>query len=431
VNGDPASYERIFPLARRYGAALIVLALDEHGIPKTVDGRLAIVERVRNEAHRFGLRDCDLVFDVLTMAAASDPAAPETTLEGVRRLSEQGLATVLGVSNVSHGLPERPALNAAFVAAAIAAGLSAAIVNPNDPVMGEAIRIANARQGTETAAEALAQWRSVFERVMEQVHNPAPAQHGARTGSAGRSDDGSGKGGKDGTEGHGAGTDEAPETPDALLKHAVLRGDKDAAPALVDAVIADGGKPERIVDELLTPTLQELGEAFARGEAFLPQMMLAAGAMKAAVTRIKEHLPETADDEAAGKVLFCTVKGDVHSIGKDICVALLESQGFKVFDLGVDVAATDIVECARTEDIDVICLSALMTTTLPKMKETVELIHSELPAFAGDAHKAVAVGGAVVTDRWASSIGAAYGPDAPSCVRLVQSVVRPTGKAPE
>jgi 5-methyltetrahydrofolate--homocysteine methyltransferase len=415
VNGDPASYERIFPLARRYGAALIVLTLDETGIPKTVDERLAIAERVRTEAHRFGLRDEDLVFDVLTMTAASDASAPETTLEGVRQLSERGLATVLGVSNVSHGLPDRPALNASFVSAAIAAGLSAAIVNPNDPVMSESVRVSNARQGSQTFDEALEEWRTVYRTVMEKLQNPTPPLAASKSGGSG--DDGQDEPTRQGKQ------DAKQDDPSTLLEHAVLRGDRDATPTLVDAVIASGLAPERIVDELLTPTLQELGEAFARGEAFLPQMMLAAGAMKVAVGRIKEYLPETADDEIAGKVVFCTVKGDVHSIGKDICVALLESQGFRVFDLGVDVAADEIIAVARAEDVDVICLSALMTTTLPNMKATVEQIYRELPVFAENQHKAVAVGGAVVTDRWAASVGAAYESDAPACVRFIQSVV--------
>jgi 5-methyltetrahydrofolate--homocysteine methyltransferase len=419
VNGDPESYERIFPLAQRYGAALIVLTLDEHGIPKTAEGRLAIAERVRAEAHRFGLRDEDLIFDVLTMAAASDASAPETTLEGVHQLSERGLATVLGVSNVSHGLPNRPALNASFVAAAIAAGLSAAIANPNDPVMSESIQVSNARRGTQSFDEALAEWRKVFEGVMEKVRNPSLSQGDAAAGFA--------TGGRTGDGQAGGQTDAGQDDPATQLERAVLRGDRDATPTLVDAVITSGLAAERIVDELLTPTLQELGEAFARGEAFLPQMMLAAGAMKVAVARIREYLPETSDDEIAGKVVFCTVKGDVHSIGKDICIALLESQGFRVFDLGVDVAAEEIITVARTENADVICLSALMTTTLPNMKATVERIYEELPAFAEGKRHAVAVGGAVVTDRWAASVGASYEPDAPSCVRLVQSVLH--GKA--
>jgi 5-methyltetrahydrofolate--homocysteine methyltransferase len=416
VNGDPESYARVFPLARMYGAAVIVLTLDEHGVPKTVDERLAIAERVRVEAHRYGLRDEDLLFDVLTMAAASDSTAPETTLEGVRQLTERGLATVLGVSNVSHGLPDRPALNASFVAAAIAAGLSAAIANPNDPIMSESIRVSNARRGSVSFDEALADWHTVYERVMERVNNPSRE---AASGAVGAD-------GGDGDSGGGAaqGTQDSPATPAELLKQAILRGDRDATPALVDAVIEDGLAADRVVDTLLTPTLTELGEAFARGEAFLPQMMLAAGSMKVAVARIKEHLPETSADNIAGKVVFCTVKGDVHSIGKDICVALLESQGFKVFDLGVDVPAADIIAIARAEDVDAICLSALMTTTLPNMQATVAEIYRELPAFAEGKHRAVAVGGAVVTERWAASIDAAYEPDAPSCVRFIQSIVR-------
>jgi 5-methyltetrahydrofolate--homocysteine methyltransferase len=421
VNGDAASYERVFPLARTYGAAVIVLTLDETGIPATVEGRLAIAERVREQAHRFGLRDKDLVFDVLTMAAASDEDAPETTLAGVRALTERGLGTVLGVSNVSHGLPERPALNAAFVAAAIAAGLSAAIANPNDPVMSESVRLANARRDDASFDDALAQWREVYGQVMTRLNSSVStgALGGAGTGAEGVRDTGAEA--PDGT-GQGQAAAAAP-SPAGLLRQAILRGDRDATPALVDAVIAEGLEAAHVVDELLTPTLTELGEAFARGEAFLPQMMLAAGAMKVAVARIKEHLPETAADNIAGKVVFCTVKGDVHSIGKDICIALLESQGFKVFDLGVDVPIADVIETARAEDVDVICLSALMTTTLPNMKATVEEVYRALPGFAAGGRKALAVGGAVVTDRWAKSINALYSPDAPSCVRLIQSIV--------
>ncbi|MDR1183948.1 MAG: cobalamin-dependent protein, partial [Coriobacteriales bacterium] len=269
----------------------------------------------------------------------------------------------------------------------------------------------NARRGSVSFDEALADWRAVYERVMERVNNPSPETPVA------------GKGTKV-TDNATQQAQSSQTSPADLLKQATLRGDRDATPALVDAVIQDGLAADRIVDTLLTPTLTELGEAFARGEAFLPQMMLAAGSMKVAVARIKEHLPETSADDIAGKVLFCTVKGDVHSIGKDICVALLESQGFKVFDLGVDVSAADIIEVARDEDVDVVCLSALMTTTLPNMQATVAQIYQELPAFAEGKHRAVAVGGAVVTERWAASIGAAYEPDAPSCVRFVQSIVR-------
>jgi len=208
-----------------------------------------------------------------------------------------------------------------------------------------------------------------------------------------------------------------------LLKEAILCGDCEATPTHVDAVVACGMPAQSIVVGLLTPTLQELGEAFASGEAFLPQMIVAANAMKVAVERIKGHLPETEKDRVAGKVVFCTVAGDVHSIGKDICVALLESQGFEVFDLGVDVSAEEIIAAARDKAVDVICLSALMTTTLPTMKEIVARIYAELPDYGAGQGKAVAVGGAVITAQWAQANKALYSQDAPGCVTLVQQVV--------
>jgi 5-methyltetrahydrofolate--homocysteine methyltransferase len=151
-------------------------------------------------------------------------------------------------------------------------------------------------------------------------------------------------------------------------------------------------------------------------------MMVAAGAMKTAVERIKTYLPSTDDADAAGRVLFCSVKGDVHSIGKDICVALLESQGYKVYDLGVDAAPQHVLATAREKNVDIICLSALMTTTLRSMQETVELIYREEPSFKTQPNKAVMVGGAVVTQRWAESINAHYAADAPGCVEAVHEV---------
>jgi len=418
VNGDPESYEQVFPLARRYGAAVIGLALDEKGIPTTVEGRLEIVQTIRTAAHAHGLRDSDLLFDLLTMSAATDPNAPEVTARGVEHLTSLGLGSVLGVSNVSHGLPNRSQLNAAFVQVAIAAGLSAAIVNPNDEVMRGAIASSNAAGGKLGFDEALTRWRGAYEQALAYASGTLDTLGSASTSAATAQ-------GQTADTAQAQGAVAKPEgdlTPEQRLRKAVLRGDKDATPDLIDEVVENGLAPDRIVDEVLAPTLHDLGEAFARGEAFLPQMMLAAGAMKVAVVRIREKLPPKDEKNSAGKVLFCTVKGDVHSIGKDICVALLESQDFTVFDLGVDVPTERILEVARAEDVNVICLSALMTTTLTHMKETVEAIYQKLPAFKGAGNKAVAVGGAVVTERWAESIGARYSPDAPTCVDLIRGI---------
>jgi len=194
---------------------------------------------------------------------------------------------------------------------------------------------------------------------------------------------------------------------------AVLRGDSDAAPSLADAVIEAGTAPENVIAEVLTPAIQRLGDAYGRGEVFLPQMMVAAEAMKVAVARVKSRLPDGAH-AAEGRVAFATVKGDIHSIGKDICVSLLESQGIEVEDLGVDVPLERVVEAAGRADV--VCLSALMTTTLPAMQEAVETVRSKVgvPVF---------VGGAVVTPEWAASIGAGYSADAPGCVEAVRAVI--------
>jgi 5-methyltetrahydrofolate--homocysteine methyltransferase len=393
VNGDPESLAAVLPLAVRYGAAVVVLALDDEGIPGTAEGRSAIVERIRARAKAAGLADTDLVVDALVMTAATDADAPATTVAAVRAASGAGLATVLGVSNVSHGLPDRALLNAAFIDAAAAAGLDSAIANPSDHVAMQAVRLASqartAGENPDAHGEAWPAWTAAYEAALAKAASGVEAVAGP-------------------VEGTGA----SARDPREVLETAVLRGDVDAAAELADAVIAAGTPAEKVIGEVLTPAIQRMGDAYGRGEVFLPQMMVAAEAMKAAVTRIKTHLPEGGKGSSAGRVVFATVKGDIHSIGKDICVSLLESQGFEVDDLGVDAAVDAVVGAAA--DADAVCLSALMTTTLPAMSATVVALaeaYAELPVF---------VGGAVVTAEWAKSIGAGYSADAPGCVEVVR-----------
>jgi 5-methyltetrahydrofolate--homocysteine methyltransferase len=382
VNGGSASMASVLPLAARYGAAVVVLALDdEAGIPATADGRVEIVERVRAAAHAHGLSDADLVVDCLVMTAATDPRAASVTLDALRAVRASGLATVLGVSNVSHGLPGRPELNATMLALAQSAGLDAAIYDPGA-----------ARPEPSVEAEDVLMGR-----------DPRAARWIAHTGAA--------------VAAPAAGPDAAPDA-NAALAATVERGDADGAPRLVDELLATGVDPRDVIAAVLTPAIRRLGEAYSRGEVFLPQMMVAADAMKAAVTRVKSHLPE-GEDGSAGRVVFATVKGDVHSIGKDICVSLLESQGFVVDDLGVDVES-DRVESAA-EGADAVCLSALMTTTLPAMRRTVAALKAE------DPERPVLVGGAVVTQAWATEIGAdGYAADAPGCVESVRTLIERT-----
>lgn len=395
-NGEESSYSAILPLAKRYGAAVVVLALDDNGIPETVEERLAIVERVRKAAHVYGLSDSDLVVDMLTMTSAVDAHSAEVTLRGVQALHEQGITTILGVSNISHGMPDRALLNAAFLDVAVQAGLDVAIANPCDGVMADALRTASDERDDDGGSydAAYNRWHQAYEAAV------AKAASGI----------------DDLTQGD---SEESLETISArsALENAVLRGDVDAVADLVERTIEEGTAAESIVSEILTPAMQGLGDSFERGETFLPQMIVAANAMKAAVTQVKTHLPASTASGTSGTVLFCTVQGDIHSIGKDICISLLESQDFRVIDLGVDVPPEKVLQVARDEHVDCVCLSALMTTTLPAMKETVALLQRELPEVD------VLVGGAVVTLQWAASIGAQYSDDAPSCVEHVRGQV--------
>ena len=407
VNGGDESMATVLPLAARYGAAVVVLALDDEGIPHDAKGRVAIVERVRAAARAAGLRDNDLVVDTLVMTAATDADAPRVTVTTLAAVHTAGLATVLGVSNVSHGLPDRPALNAAFVAAAAAAGLDAGIINPSDRVVMEAVRLADLTRAAGVVADAHAEawpaWEAAYAAALARAMGPAGADgavHGDPLSHASRDFD-----------------IESLRSAAERLSDAIDRGDSDGAPGLVDAVIAEGTPPGSVIASVLTPAIQRLGDAYGRGEVFLPQLMIAADAMKAAVAQVKTHLPE-GEDNCEGRVAFATVKGDIHSIGKDICISLLESQGFAVDDLGVDAAEDAVLEAAA--GADVVCLSALMTTTLPAMERAAARVAAEAPGTP------VLVGGAVVTAEWAASIGAGYSSDAPGCVEAVRAAVAQT-----
>jgi 5-methyltetrahydrofolate--homocysteine methyltransferase len=422
VNGDPDSISRILPLAKRYGAAVLVLTLDESGIPTDVQGRMAVAKRVREAALGLGLSDNDLIYDFLTMTAATDRSAPLITLGAVRAAAAEGLCTVLGVSNVSHGLPDRATLNASFAALAVEAGLTAAIVNPNNALMMQAMR----ESALLTDDDELALHCGRFSQTLEAIVTAASVSHGGVSGgAAGGAGDARTTGGAGDAQTTGApsaveaAAPSAVEAARARLATGILRGECEAMPEAIDELVAAGMPATRIIDATLTPTLQDLGAAFEQGKAFLPQMMIAANAMKAAVAHIKSLLPATSADEAPGRVVFATVKGDIHSIGKDICIALIESQGFKVIDLGVDVPVAEVVRAAADNDADIVALSALMTTSLKAMEATVEAVHAQLPQFLHDAKRAVFVGGAVVNAEWAAKINARYSTNAASLVEAI------------
>lgn len=379
VSGEADSLAAVLPLAVRYGAAVVVLALDDDGIPHAAAARVAVVRRVREEAHAAGLADNDLLVDTLVLAAATEEMGASATLDAIRTVSHDlGLATLAGVSNVSHGLPDRPALNARFLALAGASGLNAAIVNPSERVElddATASAATDVLLGRDPRAE---RWIALATSQADEPATPA------------------------------SGGDVPPR-----LGRAIERGDTDSAPDLVDELIGEGIAPQAVIADVLTPAIQRLGDAYGRGEVFLPQLIAAADAMKTAVGRAKSHLPEGSAAHE-GRVVFGTVKGDIHSIGKDICVSMLESQGYLVEDLGVDVSPERFAEAAAAADV--VCLSALMTTTLRNMEAAAEAVRAVGPA-------SVLVGGAVVTRDFADSLGAGYSEDAPGCVSAVREAI--------
>ena len=386
VNGKRSSMDAVFPLVRKYGGALVALCLDELGIPDTSDGRIAIARRILDEGAKYGFKKEDFAFDALTLAVSADPKAAIVTIETVRRLTEElGVNTILGVSNVSFGLPNRPALNNAMYTLCVRAGLSAAIANP------ALIR----KSDDEAAFDVLLGRDKNCERwIAANVENAASKSVAAAP---------------------QAGAAEA-------LGAAIRRGLRDDAAKSAGEMLAGGASPMEVIEKGIVPALEQIGTAFEKGTAFLPQLLMAADAAGDAFAVVRKSLGSSAKGDSAKKtrpIVIATVKGDIHDIGKNIVRALLENYGFDVIDLGRDVAPETIVERARTTNAGMVGLSALMTTTVGAMAETIR----QLKAAGLDAK--TFVGGAVVTQDYADSIGADfYAKDAMQSVRIAERVLR-------
>lgn len=370
VNGAEESMRSVFPIAKKYGGLVVALTLDENGIPSTVEGRVAIAERILAAAKTYGLCEKDLIFDPLALTVSSDASAALVTLGTVKALHERGFLTSLGVSNVSFGLPERDRINGAFFTMALSAGLSAAIMNPFSDVMMNAYRTFRVLSGLDlSAADYIA---SLSEK-------------------------------KDGV---------AIDT----LKGAVIKGLSDKARVYTEALLKEKAALA-VVNEDIIPALDEVGRGFESGKMFLPQLLAAADAAKAAFEAVKDDMPkgETVGEER--KVILATVKGDIHDIGKNIVKVMLENYGYTVIDLGRDVSPDAIVSAVKEHDAKLVGLSALMTTTVSSMEETIKALRK-----AGLTCKVV-VGGAVLNREYADMIGAdRYAKDAAETVRYADEV---------
>jgi 5-methyltetrahydrofolate--homocysteine methyltransferase len=384
VNGEAKSLERVLPLARRYGAAVIGLTLDETGIPETAEGRVAIARRILDAAQAIGLPKQDLVIDCLTLTVSAEQKRALETLRALRQVRDElGLATALGVSNISFGLPSRPVLSSAFFAMALEAGLKAAIINPRDEQMMDAYRSALVLLCQDVRAEAY------IGHYADQAKTSAPA----------------------------TAQGEASQDIRQRLANAIVGGDSEGVVALVKTAMREGLDVMAVSNEGLLPGLEEVGRRFADNRIFLPQVMRSAETMQEAFTYLKENFAGESGP-SLGRILMATVEGDIHDIGKNIVCTLLENHGFEVIDLGKNVSAAKILEVAQAKEVDAVGLSALMTTTLQQMDVTLDkLREAGVKVFT-------MVGGAVVSQEYADSIGAdIYAKDALEAVDKVKRLM--------
>ena len=374
VNGKEESLNAVLPLVAKYGGVVVALTLDESGIPPTSDGRLAIARKILSKGAEYGLTPDDFVIDVLCLATSADPNSANVILESLSRVrSELVCRTCLGVSNISFGLPARALLNSVFYSMALDRGLSAAIINPLSCDMMVSFRAYRALTGRD---KACTDW---IEAEKDYVA-PDPAATSVKGKTAGAS-------------ASVAGGD---------LATAVRHGLKADAAQFARIALDNGAKPLEIIDSSIVPALESVGSAFETGKLFLPQLLMAAEAAGAAFEVVRSAMGAAGSSSQKGPIVIATVKGDIHDIGKNICRALLENYGFKVIDLGRDVAPETVLSAARKEKAKLVGLSALMTTTVGAMAETVKLVHKELPSCP------VAVGGAVLTADFAKKIEADY-----------------------
>lgn len=405
VNGKEESLSKVLPLVAKYGGAVVALTLDESGIPPTAEERLAIAQKIVARGATYGLKPDDFVIDVLCLAVSAEPSSAKVILEALRLVREKlGCRTCLGVSNISFGLPQRAAINASFYTLALDAGLSAGIVNPLSLEMMTAYRSYRALSARDAqCSEWIARAQSLQSAVpAAPAQGPAVAVQQTTT----------------------AGASLPPESGSEVF-NAIRRGFKADAAAYAKAAIAAGKAPMDIISEDIVPALETIGRGFEAGSVFLPQLLMAADAAGAAFEAVRAALPaDTVADK--GKIILATVKGDIHDIGKNICRALLENYGFKVIDLGRDVPPQSVVEAAKREHVALVGLSALMTTTVDSMAETVKMVHTEVPGCL------VTVGGAVLTAEFAKTIDADfYTKDAMELVRLAGKVLAASATEPQ
>ena len=423
VSLESEKFEKLLPLVRKYGAMFILLPLSDKGLPESMEEKKQIIETILERAYSLGLEKEDVIVDGLVSTVGANKNAALETLETIRYCKEKGLATICGLSNISFGMPERGYVNTAFLTLAIQEGLTMAIANPSQELLVGCALATDLLLGKEEAdtryieyAGKAAENRQKREAVLRRQLTEAGAagERGKKDTeiSAGKAEDGRDSVGK---------SLPLEETGSAIrkeLRNSVLKGNRRGIASQTREALALGEEPSALLNQVLLPAINEVGELFDKGKYFLPQLIASAEAMKNSIEILEPLLLQTTDSGDKPVVIIATVEGDIHDIGKNLVALMLKNYGFQVIDLGKDVPKEEIIRAVREHHAQIIALSALMTTTMQRMREVITCVRKE-----GLGAK-VMIGGAVITQDYADEIGAdGYSADAAEAVRLAQKLV--------
>lgn len=382
VNGKEDSCSVLLPLAAKYGAAVILLAMDEKGIPETVQDKVRVIESLIKKAIQAGIPENDLIIDPIILTIATSGKAAFETMQAIKKINEMNFPTILGLSNLSFGLPQRQILNAAYLPMAASHGLDSAIMNPLDSNLLAAVKASDAITGRDLAM------RSFIARYGKktdiQIEQPAKKSSSIKE----------------------------------ELFQAILSGEKDAAVQLVFKQLEKEKNALKIFEEIMVPAIKKAGEFYEEKKYFLPQLIMAAEAMEKASNALKPYMKKTSQNQPKKKIVMATVYGDLHDIGKNIIVLILRNHGYNVIDLGKNISSEEIIEAALREKANIIGLSALMTTTMEEMRSVVEIRNEKASGIK------IIIGGAAVTSAFAEKIGAdAYGKQAMDAIHKIEDLL--------
>lgn len=416
ISLEKDKFERLLPIARRYGAMFILLPLSDQGLPKTEEEKRKIVHTILERAYSLGFVKEDIVVDGLVATVGANPKAALECFDTIRYCSrELGLATICGLSNISFGLPERLFVNTAFLSMAIANGLSMAIANPSQDLLMNAAAAAdllmNKEGGDLAYINRIQSYQQKTEREKQEQAKRLPengAENQTKTAQA-----------DSGNLSRSESASDVKETIRAnAVYRAVLHGEKNSIVSYAEEELSHGHRPEQIIDQYLIPAINEVGELFNAQKYFLPQLIASANAMKTAIGYLEPKIQRSGSEDEAATIVVATVEGDIHDIGKNLVVLMLRNYGYRVIDLGKDIPAETIVSAAIEERAAIIGLSALMTTTMMRMQDVVQLAKEK--KYTGK----IMIGGAAITSDFAQEIGAdGYSKDAADCVKLVKQLL--------